>query len=579
MDEPSEGRPAARAGRHRRTRRGLPAVVVIAAVAATVPVLVAGGVAVAGHAGRCRAETHTLRVAAAAEIAPAVAGVALRARTDPGCWSSRVVAGDSADGAGRPGADVWIPTSSIWLPASRGRSPSIARSPVVLALDRRNASRLGWPGHPIDPLRLLRAGAGGLRLALPRLGRSAPEVAALAGLGAALGATTGGRAALVDALQPARFGGSGDPVSLLAAAAAAAGAPATAVPTTEQAVWSHDRAAPAEPIIAAYAGTATAAMDYPFVVLTRDPARAAAAKRLLAALRAPAGRRILLRAGFRDPDGFAGAALAGQTYVDSHAPAGRVPTRSAADAAVRTLDLLTRGSRMLAVVDVSGSMQQAVPGAGGATRFDLVRQALARGLALFPDDADLGLWVFSTWLTATTDYREITPIGPLTRRPGGRTGRALLAAALPKLAPIAGGGTGLYDTVLAAVKTVRAGWDPQRVNSVLLVTDGQNVDPGSGSLADLLAELRTADDPVRPVRVITIGYGPGNDTAVLRQISMATGGATFLAKDPRDVERIFLDAIGQRACDPACPTAAPSASPARTDVSGNGDARSSLASP
>jgi hypothetical protein len=35
-------------------------------------------------------------------------------------------------------------------------------------------------------------------------------------------------------------------------------------------------------------------------------------------------------------------------------------------------------------------------------------------------------------------------------------------------------------------------------------------------------------------------------------MSTATGGATYVAKDPRHVQQVFLEAIEQRACRPNC---------------------------
>jgi hypothetical protein len=38
----------------------------------------------------------------------------------------------------------------------------------------------------------------------------------------------------------------------------------------------------------------------------------------------------------------------------------------------------------------------------------------------------------------------------------------------------------------------------------------------------------------------------------MRQISQATNGATYVAKDPREIGEIFLDTVGQRLCRPNC---------------------------
>ena len=135
---------------------------------------------------------------------------------------------------------------------------------------------------------------------------------------------------------------------------------------------------------------------------------------------------------------------------------------------------------------------------------------------------------------------------------GGSERRAALALGVAGLQQIVDGGTGLYDTTLAAGRAVRRGWDTDRVNSVVLLTDGRNDDTDGIDLTTLLAQLRAENDPQRPVPVISLVYGPDADAAALRAISEATGGATYVARDPRQVGQIMLDAFGRRACRPAC---------------------------
>jgi len=116
------------------------------------------------------------------------------------------------------------------------------------------------------------------------------------------------------------------------------------------------------------------------------------------------------------------------------------------------------------------------------------------------------------------------------------------------------GGTGLYDTTLAAVRTVRAGWDPARVNAVVLLTDGDDTDDDGIGLDELLATLRSEQESGQPVPVITVAYGDGDGDGAqsLAAISAATGGASYQVSDPGRIRDIFLDAVGQRACRPQC---------------------------
>ena len=284
-----------------------------------------------------------------------------------------------------------------------------------------------------------------------------------------------------------------------------------------------------------------------------DPAVQAAAADLARVLATDDVRNALQRAGFRAPDQSAGPTLAAADGVDSaHRESGPPPTAQAVDDAIRSVQVTNEASRMLAVMDISGSMLATVPGTNGADRISLAKDAAARGLGLYRADSDIGLWEFSTNLTPTSDHRELIGISSLGPDGQGGTGAAKLAAALSGLQAIPNGGTGLYDTTLDAVRAVRAGYDPNRVNAVLLLTDGMNDDNNSITLDQLLGTLTAEQDPSKPVPVIAIAFGPDSDVASLQQISKATGGATYLSQDPRQIGEIFLDAVGQRLCRPSC---------------------------
>jgi Mg-chelatase subunit ChlD len=108
------------------------------------------------------------------------------------------------------------------------------------------------------------------------------------------------------------------------------------------------------------------------------------------------------------------------------------------------------------------------------------------------------------------------------------------------------GNTALYDTTLAAVQAVRRDYDPSKVNSVVLMTDGENVDPGGISLDQLLAQLKTSTSKLLPVPVFAIGLGPEADMNALGKIASATGGKAYAVKYPTDIRSVFLDAVVQR---------------------------------
>jgi len=188
-------------------------------------------------------------------------------------------------------------------------------------------------------------------------------------------------------------------------------------------------------------------------------------------------------------------------------------------------------------------MGEPVPGTG-LTKMGLVKQAAVSSLRLFTTESNIGVWEFATNLDGTRDWRQRVSIGPISgRMPSGRTRLDLLRAQLQTLAPT-NGDTGLYDTALAAYQYLKQHYVPERLNLVVLFSDGRNDDPGGGlTLSQLLERLREGQRDDRKVRILTFGYGADADLAVLRQISEATGGALFASPNPADIERVFVTAL------------------------------------
>jgi Ca-activated chloride channel family protein len=47
------------------------------------------------------------------------------------------------------------------------------------------------------------------------------------------------------------------------------------------------------------------------------------------------------------------------------------------------------------------------------------------------------------------------------------------------------------------------------------------------------------------VQIITIAYGANADVESLRLISKTTGGLAYVSRDPKDILRVFTDAISK----------------------------------
>ena len=108
------------------------------------------------------------------------------------------------------------------------------------------------------------------------------------------------------------------------------------------------------------------------------------------------------------------------------------------------------------------------------------------------------------------------------------------------------GDTALYQTLLAAYQTVQDGWDSSKVNSVVLMTDGMNDNPGGMTLDQLTGSLKKIADPHKPVQIIILGIGTEVPKAEMQTITQITGGGVFIATDPASIGQIFLQAIALR---------------------------------
>jgi Bacterial extracellular solute-binding protein/von Willebrand factor type A domain len=538
------------AGPHARPGRGTSA----RGRGAAVP-LAAGVVLVAAAAGwsltsgggfLCAGDT-TLDLAVAPEIAPVVEDVvsglgSVELGAEDVCLSVATTEPDdalAALGAGAQAPDLWIPDSSAWLsqltgPMRRRPAWSVASSPVVLAGPAGAARPDTW----LDGL-----SAPGAALLDPR--ESGAGIGALVALHAeaARGDTSGtalSRRLVAEAQSAAAVTLSDG--ALLADAVGGGGEAPRWFPTTEQRFAAVAGRAAAHGVGISVPATGTALLDYPLVpVATGDYADAAttAGRALAARLRSPEAARALREAGFRPPSG---------TPVDAAGGVGRVVESGslrpdAVAGLLRTWTALNADARMLAVLDVSGSMED---GEGSRSRIELARDAMLDALGTMPDTWDLGLWAFSQGLGPGTDHRELAPLRTLVALSGDRTHREVLADAVRRLPAVVGGGTALYDTTLAAYREVVSGYLSDRFNSVVLLTDGRNEDPEGIGLRRLLDELERLQTAARPAPVITVAMGRDADTTALRRIAEATGGVGYVARDPQDIQGILAGALLER---------------------------------
>ncbi|MCO5973415.1 substrate-binding domain-containing protein [Actinoallomurus soli] len=568
-----------RAARRRRIRA------LTGLVAGVTVVVLLVGVAVYALSGKpeCGGSPIALNVAAAPEVAPAIVEITRTFNKehhsiDGRCVQAGVQAADPAGvartlsgavpapGTARP--DVWIPDSSIWLAmahvssgaAEGGPAPlSVARTPVVVATTRSLATAMAAQKVPLSWDTLLRSvaspssgtgGKAGISAKSVRLQILDPASQA-AGIGTVvmtrvlLQRDPNALSVFGRLVQDVRKNVSPTTQALLAGMARNQDGRAPVLIAPEQAVWKYNHATTA-PAAVLYPREGVLSLDYPFAVTTGDRTRAGATTLLAQAMNTGQARAAVQALGFRTPDGRPGRDFAAGG-LNTQVPRA-LPTPSADDVtqAMQVWSKLSLTARALCVLDVSGSMAE--PVRGGVSRLQATAKIGTSALATLPDDTDVGLWTFSTRLDGSRDYRVDVPIGPLSTRSGSGTRRQAINHVLGRIRPKPDGDTGLYDTVLAAVRSLRTTYKQGYYNNVLLLTDGRNDDPSGISLKELRRTLAKENDPDKPVPVLAIGFGPSVDMRTMQSIAEETNGAAYHAMDSSDVQRILQEIIDQRIC-------------------------------
>lgn len=487
--------------------------------------------------------------------------------TDSGDGTDSTDQADSAGGA--PDFQVWVPDSRAWVERAKGigegtpvtAGNSIAASPVALAALRPAATDLGWPTRTYTWNGLTEAvtRTEQLRLGTADPARSATGLLALDGIAASSrkqGPKNDTTAAATAKLLSQRMSDSDSQVleTLTSGESGAEkGNPRRnqTVFLSEQAAFRHNATADRDHRLDLfYPKDGSALLDYPYTFvnepeLSVDQSRAAL--RFMTLLGDEPSRADLAGAGFRTPDRPVPRALVRAAGGAAPQPYATAPTEPpSAEALQQTLGLWTitvQSARLTTVVDTSGSMAEPVPGRD-QSRMEVTKGALIQAIDEFTPEDEIGLWEFATALDGAHDYRKLVP----TRRlgepvKGGGTHRARLTKAFSELTPVPEGATGLYDTTLAAYKEAQAGYVRGKFNALVVLTDGSNQDQYSISRSSLIAQLRAARDPKRPVPLIAIAIGPNTDKDEIEQIARATGGSGHQLDDPAEIQPVILKAI------------------------------------
>jgi Ca-activated chloride channel family protein len=501
--------------------------------------------------------------------------------------------------ANGPRPAVWSPAASSWgailneklrLKNQGPMAPAGAKpfmlTPLVIAMPRPMAEALGWPATPIgyaDILRLAQdpngwGGKGHPEWGPFRLGKTNPNfsTSALSATIAQYYAATGKTGGLTaeDLARPevdtfARGVESsvvhyGD-ITLTFLnnwyrndARGTALTYTSAVAVEEKSVIDYNKGnpdgildpgeqarPPRVPLVAIYPKEGTLFSDSPYYVLDAPwvtPKERDGARRFETFAQQPDNQRRALEFGFRpgNPQVAVAAPIDASNGVDPNQPQ-NVLTVPEPPVLVRILDLWAqqrKTAKVMLIMDVSGSMGDEADRSGN-TKLDLAKRAAVQALGQFKNEDLVALRIFSTEISARppTDYVDLVPFGTAIAQ------REAMSTKIQALVPTKG--TPLYTVAQDSYTQLRDTYEPDKINAIVLLTDGRNEDPRNDDVDRLLATLRAGSEGQsnRPVRIFPIAYGKDADLATLKRIAEATNAAAYDASNPTTIDKVFTNVI------------------------------------
>jgi Ca-activated chloride channel family protein len=492
---------------------------------------------------------------------------------------------DATDG---PRPDVWSPAASSWTQLLRQKTtaldkpdligpeklPSVANSPLVIAMPKPMAQALGWPKKALgwgDVLKLAQDPRGWASVKQPygafTLGKTNPNFST-----SGLNATVGTYVAATGTSSDLTLANLADPkVQRYAQAVERAVVHygdttltflsnlqqaddrgqgleyISAVAVEEKSVWDYNQgnptgdpatlgkhAKPKTPLVAIYPKEGTLMSDSPYAVLKADwvtePVQKAAAA-FLEHVRGKEAQQRFADAAFRTSDGKpvdatteANGLLRAEPKIILNPPSPPVLAQ-----VQKLWNQQRKGAKVLLVIDTSGSMGDSA--GNGDTKLELAKAAALKALDEFGPNDDVALWSFSTPLQGNPEpYRQLVPFTPIA------TAKGQLRAKISALSP--NGGTALYATARRAFRVMSDSVTADRISAVVLLTDGRNEYPADTDVGSLEREL-APEDTARSVRFFPIAYGGDADLPTLQRIAQAARGAAYDASDPASIDKVF----------------------------------------
>ena len=470
-----------------------------------------------------------------------------------------VSSGDEEQAIAR-GADkpvVWSPASTLWSrlldsQTDRGlvadRAPSIVQSPLVLAMWEPLARALGWPGRKIgfaDILKLAQNPRGWAAYGHPEYGsfkfvHTNPSVST-AGLEVVAGAyyaATGKKEGLTaaDIERPAvkrditdleqsivHYGNNTLYIEDQLRLHGPTYASAVAMEETTLVDFNLHRGHQPK-LVAIYPSEGTFVSDSPYLILkapwvdSAEREGALAFQRFIASHVTP---EFAARYGFRpaDPTQAPVPPLDAAHGVDVKQPAQvlAMPQPDVVARIQRAWFENRKAANIELVVDTSASMND-------NAKLAHAQEGLQQFLRELSPRDRVGMIAFSSRVN------EVVPLVPFAQ------GKGTLREAVDGL--FANGETALYDAVDAGVAAVARLRDPSRINSVVVLTDGQN-NSGAQTMYGLEPHLAAhTGAEAAPIRVFTIAYGRDASTQILEKVAQVSDGKSFVG-DTGNIEDVY----------------------------------------
>lgn len=449
---------------------------------------------------------------------------------DPEAMVNAVLDGSASFQAMSPDSTVWLgQLEQEWSEQAGpdatavGETVRYAISPVVIATWESLAKELGWPNQAFGWQDLLARAQSdpNFRWSHPSTSSASGLLATLAEFYAGAGKTRGLTIEDVTAQETldyvaalektVRFYGEGDEPALIERALSEGKDFLDAFVVQEQMVVDYNlRRQGQEALVALYPTEGTLWEDHPLALLeTGDltPLQRQTFAQFRDYLLSPEAQQVILGYGYRPADlatplDSAASPLTAANGVDAGEPKTtlQVPNANVIKVVRDVWWYTKRHTNVYLVADTSGSM--------AGEKLEQARAALRTFLDQIKGDVErVGLIEFATYVYPVVDLGEMG------------ANRVALEMAVDQME--AGGDTALLDAVYEAHRRLQQLGDSERINAIVVMTDGQE-NNSDISLRALVSELER--NYATEVVVFCIAYGDDADMETLKRIAEPTGG-------------------------------------------------------